>query len=223
MKRKLAPCAQEILIFDATCPERARLNVLKEFISYLKFSGMRSKIDFSFSGHEESAHAALTIKENYMLDSVPTSLIKDREDNFQTTAENLANEHLKKLIEATQCVDRLMSELSVEDKKLVSIVKALLSQSEYLFMDKPDMYLSAELLEKVKLALLFEAKENNRKILIRPAQREKWLDLATHIVAKDDLNRFNSAPNPLCETQHDRVKHIPRASVYQFELIKKAG
>ncbi|MEX0798370.1 MAG: hypothetical protein WD025_02950, partial [Bacteriovoracaceae bacterium] len=134
--------ASEIFLFDGLNTGVFQRNILKEFIYYLKFTGKKGMINFSFSGNEESFHPRLTIKENYILDSVPTSLIKDKEDNFQMTAQNLGNEHLKQLIKETECVNRVVKDLSPEEKKLVGIVKALLSQSEYVFMDRPDLTVS---------------------------------------------------------------------------------
>lgn len=215
--------SSEILLFDTTCPKNGRLNVLKEFIYFLKFLGNRGKIDFAFSAHEESSHPGLSIKENYILDSVPTSLIKDREDNFKMTAQNLSNPFLKSLIKATECVDRIMNTLNPEEKKLVSIAKALLSQSEYVFMDRPDMNISSELLKTVKEALAFEARENGRKVLIRPEKQEKWLDLATHIVAKNDANVYVKTGNMLCSaSKSGSFQELP-ASLHRFELIKKSA
>ncbi len=78
---------------------------------------MRGRIDFSLAGNLESLHANLSIKENYILDSVPTSLIKDKDDNFSITARNLKNQHLKDLIETTSCLNRKVCELPIQREK----------------------------------------------------------------------------------------------------------
>lgn len=188
----------EIILFERQPVAGSQFNGLKEFIYFLKFSGMRRKINFSFSGNEMSSHQNLTIKENYILDSVPTSLIKNRDDNFALTTKALKNPHLKNLIQATECLDRKICELSKEDKKLVSIAKALLSSSEYIFLDLPDLNLESKHLKMAKQALLFESQVRQRKVLIMPENQEKWLELATHIVSKNEKKQYIQSLNTLC-------------------------
>ncbi|MCO4755836.1 MAG: hypothetical protein KC478_15250, partial [Bacteriovoracaceae bacterium] len=180
----------EIYLFETKQVNPFSTNVLKDFIYYLKYTGKKGLINFSFSGNLESAHSNLSIKENYILDAVPTSLIKDKEDNFQMTSDNLENIHLKELIKATDCINRLVKDLSCVEKKLVGIVKALLSESEYVFMDAPDKYIDNELLSTVKAALEYESTHNQRTVLISPYKKEKWLDVATHWVIKDSDNKY---------------------------------
>lgn len=214
MEKNRNRVTREIFLFESECPKRGRLNVLKEFIYFLKFNGKRGKIDFSFSGNEESAHSALTIKDNYILDSVPTSLIKDKEDNFMETAQGLANEHLKLLIQETEELDRLISELETSEKKLVSIVKSILSTSEYLFLDAPDEGISQKVLEMVKSAIIFEVDNNNRKIFIKPGAKEKWLDLATHIITKNEKNQYVKNENNLL-----KITPVPNTEIFQTEAF----
>src|SRR5690554_7965836 len=123
----------QILLFST----EGQSNSLKEFICYLKCSRREQRFNFAFSGDRESLHQGLSIKENYLLDSVPSSLIISRDDNFALTTANLANPYLKDMIMATERIDRAIESLSPCEAKLVSIAKALLAKSEYIFLERP--------------------------------------------------------------------------------------
>jgi len=74
---KISP--KQIYLFEDQ-QDRANQNSLKEFIYYLRFNGKKGIIDFSYASSVESIHPALSIKENFILDAVPTSLIKNKDD-----------------------------------------------------------------------------------------------------------------------------------------------
>lgn len=186
-----------IYLFESACARKGGQNSLKEFMTFLKHKGAGTRIDFALAGSLETLHANLSIKDNYILDSVPTSLIKDREDNFALTAENLKNHYLKDLIKETDCLQRKVLELSNQEKKLVSIAKGLLSQSEYLFLENPDQGILKDHMELIKSALSFEALVNKRTVLIRPEKRENWLDVAGNLVSKKEKGPYETKVNGL--------------------------
>lgn len=219
----------QIYLFD-TESSGYQQNSLKEFIYYLKFMGKRGIIDFSYAAASESIHPGLSIKENFILDSVPTSLIKDKEDNLNQTISDLSNKHLIELIEDLNCINRKANELTKEEKKLSSIVKTLLSKSDYIFLEAPEKDLPYEILLKVKKCLLYEVEHHKRCVFIKANTQHSWLDIATDIVSKDKYNQFIKKKNPLNVKQSPVIKiekKIPEKviskNIYSFTLMKKAS
>lgn len=204
---------QQILLFDLYDQKRSS-NALKEFMFYLKFSGKRGKINFALSSANENVHHHLSIKDNYILDSVPTSLIINKEDNFSQRVENLQNDYLKALVYETDCIDRLVKDISAQEKKLVSIVKALLSDSEYIFLDNPDFEQNIDIVNKVKNAIIYEVENYHRKVFLRSDKREIWLDISTDIVSRSENNQYIKTKNKLhsMNQTNQKYKHIKKAS-----------
>lgn len=205
---------KQIFLFDEISQTSNANNSLKEFIYYLKYSGNRGMINFAFSSANENIHQHLSIKDNYILDSVPTSLIKDKEDNFSQRIEGLKNSHLKDLVIETNDINRIVHNLSSQEKKLVSIVKALLSDSEYIFLDKPDIEQPIALVNKIKEAILFEVEKNQRKVFLISNKREVWLDISTDIITRNEQKEFIKTTNKLNNQKHTRVN---------LNLVKKAS
>lgn len=211
----------EILLFSQ--PSKGNINAgsnaLKEFMRYLKSVGIRGKIDFAFAGNGQGLHPELSIKENYILDSVPTSLIRNREDNFRLLAKALPNQKLKELIQMTECLERKAKTLNPSEKNLAGIAKALLAESEYIFLDSPDANLGQSALATVKEALAHESVHKQRKAFIRPANPEKWIELASHTVELNAKGIFIKTSNPFapCSSQTEQ------SPAPLFELVKKAG
>jgi ABC-type sugar transport system ATPase subunit len=205
---------KQIFLFDEISQMSNANNSLKEFIYYLKFSGKRGMINFAFSSANENIHQHMSIKDNYILDSVPTSLIKDREDNFSQRIDGLKNKFLKELVVHTNDINRIVNDLSSQEKKLVSIVKALLSDSEYIFLDKPDCEQPIALVNKIKDAILYEVEKNQRKVFLISSKREVWLDITTDIITRNQNKEFIKSSNKLNKATH------PKSNL---SLIKKAS
>lgn len=171
-------------------------NTLKEFIYFLKYVGI-TNIDFSFSSRKDSLHSGLSIKENFTLDSIPTSLIKDSDNNVLDFLTQLENPYLKELIKLLGDLDRKISDLSDSEITLTSVVKAVLSISDYIFLDRPEANLSKATLNLVKNCMNFEAIERDRAVLIKSSRRVFWPDIVTNIVSKNDKYEFIVTKNPL--------------------------
>lgn len=204
---------KQILLFDIL-DRKASSNALKEFMYYLKYSGERGKINFALSSSFENVHAHLSIKDNYILDSVPTSLIINKDDNFSQRVEGLKNETLKELVYETHCIDRIVKNIPSTEKKLVSIVKALLSDSEYIFLENPDCGQNISTVKKIKEAIMYEVQHCQRKVFLMSNKREVWLDISTDIVSRSDKNEYIKTKNKLFKLEVERTA---------LQLVKKAS
>jgi len=211
--------SNRIYFFDQNDQNQFFQNTLKEFIYFLKFKGVHSNIDFSYSHFDDTLHCHLSIKDNFILDSIPTSLIKDSEINLVEFIKSLQNHHLKELIFKLGDLKQPISQLSKEQKKLTSIIKVILSQSQYLFLDNPDELISKEDLDQVKKCIRYEVKNNNRIVLIKSKRKILWPEIVTNIVSKDENRNYVDSPNPLFENEPEhKTSHS-----YSFTLNKKVS
>lgn len=213
----------QIYLFDTIRPHWQQ-NSLKEFIYFLRFNGIKGIIDFSYAASNETIHPSLSIKDNFILDSVPTSLIKNKEDNLKERIKKLNNKLLIELIDRLGKIDRKVCQLTKEEQKLCSIVKALLSSSEFIFLEKPEQGLGPYILKKLKKCLMFEVENNKRIIFIHASNNNSWLDIATEIVTKQSSGEYQYAKNPLIN-RTEQLKEFPREikPTYNFTLLKKVS
>lgn len=194
-------------------------NPLKDFMYYLRFRGKRGQIHFSLSSGLDSLHPNLSIGENFALDSISKSLVYNSEEHLHKRIHSIQNEFTVKLIKKLPEFQTKLSLLSNEEKALVSIVKSLLSKSEYLFVVNVEEHLSAENLKIVKEAIKYECIEFKRKIMIHSLDVQNWLDLATKIIEKDHNDEYTTLDNPLSKLYEEIKEQTP----HHFTLIKKVG
>lgn len=209
---------KKIYIFDQANKDVGIHNNLKEFLYYLKYKGESGIIDFTYSCEEDSLHKSLTIKDNFILDSIPTSLIRDGENNLNEFLKTLKNPHLVELISLLGNLNNVVKELTPENLKLSSLVKAFLSQSEYVFLVEPEAYQEISTIKTLKKCIEYEVDNNYRKIFIKPKNKDIWLDISTHIISKCDKTfNYLDYPNPLYKTKTNNEFR----STYNFTLASK--
>ena len=182
-----------IYLFDSKNGQR---NSLKDFLYYLRFSGKRGVIDFSYANETDSLHHNMTIKENLILDSIPTSLIKENEVNLSDFLQEIKNPELIAMIAKVSNMERSIASLDKRTLKLTSLVKALLAQREMVFLVDPHSDLNAEDISLLKKCLNYESLHNNRKIFIQTSDQDCWLDTANIIIGRDAKNKFSEKSNP---------------------------
>lgn len=195
-------------------------NCLKDFLYYLKFKGNRGVIDFAYSCETDSLHPSLTIQDNFILDAVPTSLIKDGKNNLNEFLSTLKNPYLAELIEVIGPLDQKVSSLDQKTIYLTSIIKSLLSTSEYIFLVQPEKQQSFETIHLIKKCIEFEVENNFKKFFIKPCNKESWLDISTHIITKcNETHHYQESTNPLYQAK--APKNFK--ATYNFSLLKKTG
>ena len=197
----LAKLNNSKIYFFESGQESNNTNTLKEFIYFLKFIGHKT-IDFSYSNDRETLHRNLNIKKNFELDAIPKSLIKDSENNLNDFLKQIRNPYLKDLIQDLGDLGKNINELSDKELKLTSIVKAILSTSNFIFLESPEKNLDNETLTKIKNCIHFESIEEDRTILIKSERRILWPDIVSNIVSKDEKFRFHNIKNPLNNSQN---------------------
>lgn len=187
-----------IFLLNFNQESRYTLNPVKEFLHLLKSQGHKGVINFSYSNGTDSIHAALSLKENFILDSVPTSLIKDDENNLSDYLDKVKNIHFSHLLALLGPLHQKIVDLSPEQIQVASIVKAMLSDSKYILLSMPENSLNATAVQLVKDAILFEVSHNDKVFYIYSSQTETWTDISTTFISKcHESNKYLSKANPL--------------------------
>jgi ABC-type multidrug transport system ATPase subunit len=163
-------------------------NGLKKFTNLIKFTTKKKTFKFSFSNGSGSLHKNITIRENLDLEAIPTSISLNDKLQTKEIIANISNPHLQKMISRICPLERLPAQLNPEEFKLASLVKGILSQTDYLFLDSPDRSLSATNLELVKKCLQYEANNRQRIIIISPINESHWIDIANKVITKSGFS-----------------------------------
>ena len=209
----------KILLFSCHKAE-AHPNPLKDYLLYLKFQGMRGVIDFSYSHATDSLHSSLSIKENFVLEAVPISLIKNSENNLNELLSSQRNPYLIELIAGLGCLNRSVKSLNFSEVKLVTLVKAILSKSEYVFLLNPEIELHIDHVKLIKECIFHEAINSSRKFFISPSNQDSWVDISTHYVNKcSSTGVYLSTKNEL----NTKLNQLDFSKPYQFKLLKQAS
>ena len=179
---------------------------LKDLFSFLRLTGLKGKISFSHSSGQHSLHQNLSIKENYLLDALPTCLIQESNEYLNGHIAELQNPFLKDLIHMTFPMHRMISGLNKKELALVNITKALLHGPKYLFLENPETYLNASELQIVKNTLVYEVEEHQLCVFVRSENAENWIDICPIILKKHETEFYKLYPNNL----YPKIKFHPK-------------
>lgn len=161
-------------------------NGLKKFYGLIKYFKGKGNFKFAFSNGNGSLHKKITIRENLDLEAIPTSISLNTKIKTKDIINSIENEYLQKLIARVCPLERTTSQLNAEELKLASLIKGIISQTEYLFLDSPSKGLSETNLNVVKKCLLFEASIKGRIIIISDEDNAKWMDIANKVITKNN-------------------------------------
>ncbi|MBY0413068.1 MAG: hypothetical protein K2Q18_02830, partial [Bdellovibrionales bacterium] len=133
---------------------------LNEFLAFLKFHKVGHPYKFSFVSEEASLIPELTLNQNILIDFSPNSLTESKEVQFQDFLKAPENSALEKLFHTLELPHELPSQSNAQMKKICSLIKSLLYDGEFIFLEAPEADLDPEvfqlfigaLKERVKIA-----------------------------------------------------------------------
>lgn len=193
----------KILLFDFLRQDNSP-NALKIFMQFVKIYEQKD-YTFVYANHLDSLHPKMTIKENLLLDSLPSSIMKKTNLTISEFIYDLQNIHIKDLIAKLSNLNQNVGQLTDKEIKIVSLIKAIIAQTDFLFINKPDEFLDTEELEIVKKAVAFESHQNQRTIFISPHQNFLWPDIVNYIIKLENHN-FVINENPLQDQICEQLK-----------------
>lgn len=191
MGQEIALKPSNIILYQNEANQRFCGPQLKNFLQFLKACHCKRPFRFSYLQKEMSLLPQLSVKENIQLDCIDPGLAKDKENKFDQLIKNIENQHLKFMLEQIGDLKQQVSQLTLENQKLASIVKALLKQNiEYLLIDKAEEGLSDKSREHFILAVAHICQNSNQKAIIHSNYHDLWLPISTHQVAKSSAYHY---------------------------------
>jgi|GEM_PF-4464607 ABC-type lipoprotein export system ATPase subunit len=190
-KTQSSPKSKDIIYFDA--PEgHQRQNIIKNFLSYLKFNNIKGPHRFSYVQSDYELIESMTLRENIYLDTIPLSLTQSRESQFKGHMQKQPNNHLIKLLNGVDSLDSYPSHTDQRSRKILGLSKALMQNADYLFFDAPEKHLTSHDLELFIQALHFHVGLHEKIILLSSEHENLWLQHATKRVERDSHKKFDT-------------------------------
>jgi len=191
---------------------------LKTFLYYLKSMGIYNP-SFSYSNTSFVHGPNDTVKDYFLLETSSKNQMTYNDANLNSKIKNIKNTNLSKLLKMIPDLESQLHSLSTFEKQLICIIKTILSESEYIFLNYPEKENNKETITLIKNSLLYEVKNFNRKVLINSTAPEQWLDLATKIVSKTKQTKFKTEENTLSTVKNDLI--VTNVKSISKSLLKK--
>jgi len=197
---------------------------LKNFLSFLKCSGIKKPIRFAYVHSEGPLLSNLSLKDNILLDSIPNSLSETKEFQLKSFLKNTGNNYLISLFNKLEFIEELPGHVDNQERKITALIKALLQESDFILLDSPEKYLSNINFKIFKNALLYLYYKNNKTILIATNEEKNWVDIASIIVKRDCDKKFYTtsiAKQPIKENfKNETQGHL---EIYNLKQQKKSA
>ena len=207
-----------IYLFDSSTAKNRYVSPLTTFINYLKVNNQNAIGDFAHAGSIETLHHNLNIKDNLLLDSIPTSLNKHQDDHLLEEIQKNTNPYLLRLIDFIRPLNRQPRDLCAKEIKIASIVKALMGNNSQVLFINPEQALPVNIVEIVKQTMAYEVKENFRTLYLNSSDPTRWLDISTDIIYRDSHKKFYKEKNVLC-TLKDEEEFSPTFDLTSHKLV----
>ena len=174
--------------------QTASSSKLGEFMSFLKFHRMNSPYKFSFVSKVASLIPEMTLNQNILIDFSPNSLTGSKEVQFQEFLKDQNNRALEKLYRTIELPHKFPETSSAQMKKVCSLIKSLLHEGEFIFLEEPEVDLSPETLELFIMALKNHVKDRHINVFIFSKNLPMWSAHATKSVNRLPNYSFEVAP-----------------------------
>jgi ABC-type lipoprotein export system ATPase subunit len=194
----------EIYLVDQT--NSGNSNNLKLFTNIVKYFQKKRNVDFSYANGPSTLHHQITMRENLDLDALPTSISLNDKLKTKEIISSISNIHLKKLITRICPLERYPSQLTDEELKLTSIVKAILSKTQFILLDLPEKHLSQSNINLLKKCLLFETGKRDRTVLMTTENENHWIDIINKVIKQTVQKKFQVTMNLLYT--NDQVDNV---------------
>ena len=211
----------EIYLF--TYPnETTSSSKLNEFLSFLKFHKVALPYKFSFVAREASLIPEMTLDQNILIDFSPDSLTESKEVQFQEFLGTQKNRALQSLYQRIELPHELPEQSNAQMKKACSLIKALLYEGQFIFLEEPEHDLSPEALDLFISALKEHVKDRQMNVFIFSKNLTMWMPHAHKMVQRMKDYSFLTSPvsrNFLWDEERERF-YAPPELEQSFDSLK---
>jgi ABC-type lipoprotein export system ATPase subunit len=182
------------IIFFRSDPSKYTSSQLKNFIHFLNSNGIKRPYKFSNIEGEGALIPNLSIRENIHLDSVPNQLSTSKDIHLSKLLEKTGNSHLLEMFNFIPELDNYPEKVNEQVKKLASLIKGMIQEADYLFLEKPEMYLEEKHLDLFLKAIHYQAKSLGQIVFVHSQDEKFWRSHISKIVTRGDKNEFLVTP-----------------------------
>jgi ABC-type multidrug transport system ATPase subunit len=157
---------------------------LGEFLSFLKFHKVNLPYKFSFVAAQASLIREMSLYQNILIAFSPNSLTESKEMQFEDFLKVQGNRALENLYHTISLPHELPAQSNTQMKKVCSLIKSLLSEGQFIFLEEPEVDLSPETLALFISALKQHIKDRQVNVLIYSLNLEMWMPHSHKIVER---------------------------------------
>lgn len=168
-------------------PQTAKVN---EFVAFLKYFQIPSPYKFTTISGELNLISDLSLKENILMNFNSDSLTSSKNHQFDEIIHQIKNPYIAPLLQYFHEGDLKPHEASKEAIKCAQLLRALLSDSKFIFMESPEKDLSYQLFTIFLKALKHHCKDKVVNVFISSPNPELWLNEAHFVIKRNEKLQF---------------------------------
>lgn len=163
---------------------------LNEFLSFLKFNKVSLPYKFSFVSSKASLIPEMTLNENLLIDFTANSLTESKQYQFLEFLKHQPNRALESLYNSIILPNEYPAQSDAQMNKVCSLIKALLFEGQFIFLEEPERDLEPETLQLFISALKAHIEEHPINVFIFSPQFSLWTSHSQLLVERDSNFAF---------------------------------
>lgn len=167
---------------------------LKNFLSFLSSNGVKRPYKFAYIESEGPLISNMSLRENIHLDSVPLSLSTTKEMELKNLLSKIGNDDLLELFAKIDNLEIKVSEVSDQTRKMAALIKGLIQEADFLFLESPEKHLTDEGLRLFVNALNYQVQENGQMVFISSPATLFWQGKVSKIITRGPKKEFLITP-----------------------------
>ena len=202
---------------------------LNEFIAFLKFHKVNMPYKFSFVSASAGLIPDMTLNQNLLMDFSPNSLTESKEVQFEEFLKVQKNRSLESLYRTLELPHQFPDQSDAEMKKVCSLIKSLLCEGQFIFLEEPEVDLSPATLDLFINALKQHIQDNQVNVFVFSKNIQLWMNHSHKMVERTPDYSFHVSPvsrNYLWDEERERFyapEELPSQDGLRFTIPKDAS
>lgn len=182
---------EQFAIYLFSYPETMNISSkLNEFLSFLKFNKVSLPYKFSFVSSIASLIPEMTLIENILIDFTANSLTESKQYQFQEFLKHQSNRHLESLYNTLILPNEFPAQSDAQMNKVSSLIKSLLFEGQFIFLEEPEADLDPETLSLFISALKCHIQDRPVNVFIFSRNFPLWMPHAHLLVERGNDYSF---------------------------------
>jgi ABC-type transporter Mla maintaining outer membrane lipid asymmetry ATPase subunit MlaF len=166
---------------------------LSEFLAFLKYNKVHLPYKFSYvSSGTDALIPDLTLNENILMDFSPDSLTASKQFQFQEFLKENPNRHLERLYQEITMPHELPAHTDTQMKKLSGLIKSLIFEGQFIFLEEPEIHLETESVKLFIDALKEHITRHKKNVFIFSRNIQLWSPHADNLVCREKDYTFST-------------------------------